>query len=199
MDPRQPFPPHPKPLLQPQPPFQPPPQPQPPPQAPFSQRLILRPLSTTWPQLPPLPRLTNLLLPSDTTPSSHLRRLIIQGKDVNLISILIAASEYLNHRVVDCGDLSVTLKSRDPQLQKSLTLREFVIAFSAYHDVLCTAYPHRCQELGQYLLYVSELSVRYRGTIFYDYHKAFSAKTAAILEADNVIINWATPDMDIFN
>ncbi|MGH0174107.1 UNVERIFIED_CONTAM: hypothetical protein FKN15_067212 [Acipenser sinensis] len=54
--------------------------------------------------------------------SSHLHCLIIQGKDVNCVSILIAASEYLDNRVVDCGDLSVTLKSRYPRLLKSLTL-----------------------------------------------------------------------------
>ncbi|MGH0149033.1 UNVERIFIED_CONTAM: hypothetical protein FKN15_046185 [Acipenser sinensis] len=81
--------------------------------------------------------------------SFYLLRLIIQGKDVNLVSISIAASKYLNYRVVDCGDLSVTLKSCDPQLLKSLTLGEFVITFSAYRDVLCTAYPHRRQELDQ--------------------------------------------------
>ncbi|XP_041116017.1 olfactory receptor 10G4-like [Polyodon spathula] len=117
----------------------------------------------------------NTVMPTFMFPS-HLRHLIIQGKNVNLISILIAASKYLVHRVVDCGNLSITLMSRDPRLLKSLTFGEFVITFSAYRDVFCTAYPHRRQELDQYLLYISKLSVRYRGTIFYDYHKDFSTK-----------------------
>ncbi|MGH0129299.1 UNVERIFIED_CONTAM: hypothetical protein FKN15_004778 [Acipenser sinensis] len=132
-------------------------------------------------QLQQLPPFLNPAAPSSSfrchSISSHLCTLIIQSKDINLVYILTAVSENLDHRVVDCGDLSATLKSRDHHLfsiQPTLTgARSWI----------------RCQEL----------SVRYRGTIFYNYHKAFSAKATAILEADNVIINWATLDMDLFN
>ncbi|MGH0126580.1 UNVERIFIED_CONTAM: hypothetical protein FKN15_076180 [Acipenser sinensis] len=62
--------------------------------------------------------------------SPKIRKQITEGKDVNLVSILIASSEFLDHRVVDCGDVSVPLKSRDPRLQKSLSVGEFVLAFS---------------------------------------------------------------------
>ncbi|XP_058842486.1 uncharacterized protein LOC131697467 [Acipenser ruthenus] len=130
--------------------------------------------------------------------SPKIRKLIIEGKDVNLVSILIASSEFLDHRVVDCGDVSVTLKSRDPRLQKSLSVGEFVLAFSVYRDILCSVYPHRLQELNQYLFLVVELSVRYGGTLFYQYHRAFSAKAAATLSADNRIVDWSRSDPDLF-
>ncbi|MGH0126256.1 UNVERIFIED_CONTAM: hypothetical protein FKN15_004559 [Acipenser sinensis] len=100
----------------------------------------------------------------------------------------------LDHRVVDCGDVSVTLKSRDPRLQKSLSVGEFVLAFSIYRDILCSVYPHRLQELNQYLFLVVELAVHYGGALFYQYHRAFSAT----LSADNRIIDWSRSDTDLF-
>ncbi|MGH0117662.1 UNVERIFIED_CONTAM: hypothetical protein FKN15_041854 [Acipenser sinensis] len=130
--------------------------------------------------------------------SPKIRKRIIEGKDVNLVAILIASSEFLDHRVVDCGDVSVTLKSRDPRLQKSLSVGEFVLAFSIYRDILCSVYPHRLQELNRYLFLVVELSVRYGGTLFYQYHRAFSAKAAATLSADNRIVDWSSSDPDLF-
>ncbi|MGH0169385.1 UNVERIFIED_CONTAM: hypothetical protein FKN15_059570 [Acipenser sinensis] len=130
--------------------------------------------------------------------SPKIRKQIIEGKDVNLVSILIASSEFLDHRVVDCGDVSVTLKSRDPRLQKGLSVGEFVLAFSIYRDILCSVYPHRLQELNQYLFLVVELSVRYGGTLFYQYHRAFSAKAAATLSDDNRIVDWSHSDPDLF-
>ncbi|MGH0137612.1 UNVERIFIED_CONTAM: hypothetical protein FKN15_020296 [Acipenser sinensis] len=123
----------------------------------------------------------------------NIHKQIIEGKDVNLVSILIAMSEFLDYRVVDCGDLSVTLKSHDPHLG------EFVLAFSIYRDVLSSTYPHRQLELDQCLFYIMELSIRYGGTMFYEYHKAFSAKAASILSADNHIVDGSSPDLDLFN
>ncbi|MGH0170760.1 UNVERIFIED_CONTAM: hypothetical protein FKN15_059662 [Acipenser sinensis] len=123
--------------------------------------------------VPPVPppefNLSSATVASSSSPraiTSHsispkIRKLIIEGKDVNLVSILIASSEFLDHRVVDCGDVSVTLKSRDPRLQKSLSVGEFVLAFSIYRDILCSVYPYRLQELNQYLFLVVELAVRY--------------------------------------
>ncbi|MGH0163211.1 UNVERIFIED_CONTAM: hypothetical protein FKN15_053868 [Acipenser sinensis] len=105
--------------------------------------------------------------------SANIGKHIIKGKNINLVSILIATSEFLDHRVINCGDLSVTLKSRDPRLLKNLTLGEFVLAFSIYRDVLCSVYTHQRNELDQYLLYVVELY--------------------------NHIINWSSPDLDLFN
>ncbi|MGH0131084.1 UNVERIFIED_CONTAM: hypothetical protein FKN15_044996 [Acipenser sinensis] len=88
----------------------------------------------------------------------------------------------------------IEVKSSNPHLLKNLTLGEFVLAFSIFRDVLCTAYPHRWEEQDLYLAYVVESSVRYGSKMFFEYHKSFSAKAAAVLATDNVIVNWATPD-----
>ncbi|RXM37114.1 Multidrug resistance-associated protein 4 [Acipenser ruthenus] len=103
------------------------------------------------------------------TISSAVHRQIIEGKDVNLISVLIATAELIDHQVVCCGDFSVALKSSDPRLLENLTLGEFVLAFSIFRDVLCTAYRHGHEELALYLTYVVELSVRYGCTMFLEY------------------------------
>ncbi|MGH0123235.1 UNVERIFIED_CONTAM: hypothetical protein FKN15_011700 [Acipenser sinensis] len=60
------------------------------------------------------------------------------------------------------------------------------------------AAPLRLQELNQYLFLVVELAVRYGGALFYQYHRAFSAKAAATLSADNRIIDWSRSDTDLF-
>ncbi|RXM37000.1 hypothetical protein EOD39_11300 [Acipenser ruthenus] len=104
----------------------------------------------------------------------------------------------MDQRTVTCGDVSVTLKSTYPRLLKNLTMA-FVMAFSAFTDVLCSTFPHRREELNHYLAYTIELAVRYGGTILYDYHKSFSAKAAAVLGTDNIVINWARPDIDLFH
>ncbi|MGH0120666.1 UNVERIFIED_CONTAM: hypothetical protein FKN15_068241 [Acipenser sinensis] len=108
-------------------------------------------------------------------------------------------SEFLDNRVVDCGDLQVTLKTRDPRLLKNLTLGEFILAFAIYRDVLFSVYPNRREERDSYEFYIVELSVSYGGTIFFNYHKSFSAKAAAILASDNRIIDWLQPDLEPFN
>ncbi|RXM30667.1 Transmembrane protein 212 [Acipenser ruthenus] len=134
--------------------------------------------------------------PQHTTGSRHmtvspaLRKQIIEGKDVNLVLMLIATSELIHQQTVSCGNVSVTLKFTDPRLLKNLTMGEFVMAFSAFTDVLCSAFPHRREELNHYLAYTVELAVRYGGTMFYDYHKNFSAKAATVLGTDNIVINW---------
>lgn len=81
------------------------------------------------------------------------------------------------------------LKPRDPILLKNLTLGEIILAFAIFRDVLCSVYPNRRQELDSYEFYIVALSVRYGGTMFFDYDKFFSAKAAAILASDNHI-DW---------
>ncbi|MGH0166086.1 UNVERIFIED_CONTAM: hypothetical protein FKN15_051758 [Acipenser sinensis] len=54
------------------------------------------------------------------------------------------------------------------------------------------------QELNQYPFFTVELSVCYRGTMFYEYHCAFSAKAAATLSANNRIVDWSRSDPDLF-
>lgn len=67
---------------------------------------------------------------------SHQRSQIIAGDYVNLVKILLVP-ELSDGHVVDWCDVSVMLKDNDPQLSKTLTLAEFIVAFGVYRDVIC--------------------------------------------------------------
>ncbi|XP_040264700.1 myomegalin-like [Bufo bufo] len=93
----------------------------------------------------------------------NLKRDILAGKDVNLASVLIAAQDGPENRVINCGDVSVVLRAK-------LSIPEFVLAFSLFRDIVCTAQPERREELDTYLYLVTDLGHKYGGSAFYDYH-----------------------------
>ncbi|XP_063289463.1 uncharacterized protein LOC134573609 [Pelobates fuscus] len=147
----------------------------------------------------PLPtsRATNIINPIHLIPQS-LRRDIIEGKDVNLASLLIASQDVVENRAYTFEDLSVVMKSRDPRLNRKLNIPEFVLAFGLYRDVICTTFPLRREELDLYLHKVIELAYKYGGYAFYDYHKSFSSRSAASLSQYNTITDWAQLDTELF-
>jgi len=130
--------------------------------------------------------------------SHQLRSQIVAGNDVNLIKILLC-SEMSEKRVVDCGDVSVMLKDSDPRLSKMLTLAEFNVAFGVYRDVICEIYPSRRAELDTYLAIISDLALTYGGTLFYDYHKSFSAKAAMFIQRFNQRLDWSVVDLTLIS
>ena len=52
--------------------------------------------------------------------------------------------------------------------------------FSKYKNIVCEALPNRRVELDQYERVIVEMGTQFGGTRFYDYHKAFLAKAAAL-------------------
>ena len=80
--------------------------------------------------------------PAAAIPDS-LRNQILTGQDVNLVKILLCASEPADKRFVDCGNFTVVLKDSDPRLSKTLTMAEFNVAFSVFRDTICEMYPQR--------------------------------------------------------
>lgn len=130
--------------------------------------------------------------------SHQLRSQIVAGNDVNLVKILLC-SEMSEKRVVDCGDVSVMLKDSDPRLSKMLTLAEFNVAFGVYRDVICEVYPSRRAELDTYLAIISDLALTYGGTLFYDYHKSFSAKAAMFIQRFNQRLDWSVVDLTLIS
>ncbi|KAM4688946.1 uncharacterized protein O3C94_007053 [Discoglossus pictus] len=96
------------------------------------------------------------------------------------------------------GDISVTVKAKDPRLQRKLTVTEFVLAFGIFRDVICSVFPHRRQELDDHLHLIVDLAYRYGGFAYYDYHRSFAAKAAATLSQFNLHVNWALMDHDLF-
>lgn len=131
--------------------------------------------------------------------STQLRNQIIAGKDVNLALLLIPNNESTaEYRRVDFDGVEYVLKPGDPRLSRSLTLGEFIMAFSRYKNIVCEALPHRRTELDHYERDIVEMANQFGGTRFYDYHKAFSAKAAALLHQQHIKVDWSIRDNNLF-
>lgn len=129
--------------------------------------------------------------------SPSLQRQITEGKDVNLSSLLIPNYDCpQNHTVVtDNIEFNVVGKP-DPRLNRQLSIQEFIKAFGKYKRVMCSTYPERQQELDAYQDDIIEISNFYNSK-FYDYHKMFSAKAAAILREKHIKVDWSKRDRDL--
>lgn len=99
--------------------------------------------------------------------------------------------------MVECGDVTLFLKTSDPRLPRNLSFSEFVIAFGIYRDILCQAFPDRREELDLYLAMLADFNQRYGGTLFYEYHKSLSAKSASFITLQNTLIDWTITDTDL--
>ena len=133
--------------------------------------------------------------------SPHLKSQILAGNDINLVKILLSSSEtgLGEKRIVECGDVSVCLKDTDSRLSKDLTMTEFNVAFGVYRDIICEAFPDRRAELDTYLAIISDLSMSYGGTLFYEYHKSFSAKAALFIQKFNQRVDWSLVDLALIS
>ncbi|XP_044125174.1 mucin-5AC-like [Bufo gargarizans] len=154
-------------------------------------------ISAIPPDVAGRPSATPQIAPSHFVPE-HIKKDILAGKDVNLASILIASQDISENRVINCGEVSVVLKAKDARLNRKLSVSEFVLAFSLYRDVVCSAQPNRREELDTYLYRIADLGHKYGGSAFYDYHRSFSAKAAAALHQFQFMSNWADLDMELF-
>ena len=131
-------------------------------------------------------------LPFVETVSPSLRRQIIEGKDINLASLLIPY--YTGPNLCDTTDKS----KPDPRLQKILTIGEFIQAFGIYKSIMCEPFPQRRQELDLYERDIIDMASKYGGSAFYTYHKLFSAKAAAHLRYQNIPVDWSIRNNTLF-
>ncbi|KAL2081723.1 hypothetical protein ACEWY4_023576 [Coilia grayii] len=130
--------------------------------------------------------------------SPSLRQQILSGTDVDLSSLLSVFSEPNVSRDVDCGPLTLTLKTTGPA-SRILSFPEFALAFSRYTEVVCSIFPHRRRELNNYFNIIAGLAVSYGGTHFYTYHRLLSAKCAARVGLWNQCPYWGVLDLELHN
>ena len=123
-------------------------------------------------------------LPQMDLLSPSLRKSIIEGKDVNLASLLIPYYEL------------ETKDKEDARLKKSLSISEFVTAFGKYKRVMCQAFPNRREELDCYEANIISIYNVY-GDKFYEYHKLFSLKSANALAIHKIKVDWSAKDRDL--
>lgn len=91
------------------------------------------------------------------------------------------------------------LKDSDPRLSKTLTLAEFCVAFGVYRDCVCEVYPQRREELDSYMAIIADLARSYGGSLFYEYHKSFSAKAALHIQKFNQRLDWSVVDLSLIS
>lgn len=112
------------------------------------------------------------------------RKQVLEGKDVNLICLLIPSY------VVPSISKD---KNKDKRLNKKLTIQEFIIAFGVYKRIMCQAYNWRRAELDAYEAHIIDMASSYPDH-FYEYHKLFSAQCAIALEQHKLKIDWSQGD-----
>lgn len=157
---------------------------------------VLTPAFTLASAQPAPPQGRSFIAQAVASVSPTLRANIVNGKDINLASLLLPAAP-IDRQLVNCGDVSVILKSSDPRLLKNLSFGEFVVAFGVFRDVLCGTFPDRRAELDNYLAMLADFHLRYGGTLFYEYHKSFSAKAASHVSLFNLRLDWSVVDTEL--
>ena len=131
--------------------------------------------------------------------SPSLERQILEGKDVNLASLLIPNYECPQTHTITTNSLEVNVPGKpDVRLNRALTIQEFIKAFGKYKRVMSAVYPARREELDAYAEDIVDISNFY-GPKFYDYHKMFSAKAAALLTKLKRKVEWSKRDRDILS
>ncbi|CAC5420918.1 unnamed protein product [Mytilus coruscus] len=114
--------------------------------------------------------------------STGLQKQIIQGKDINLASLLIPSFESPQSQTILAHSMEINVGNKpDPRLNRQLTIQEFIKAFGKFKRVMTSAFPGRRFELDAYEEDIIEISNFY-GQKFYDYHKLFSAKASTLLQ-----------------
>lgn len=126
-------------------------------------------------------------LPFVETVPPQLRKDIVKGKDINLITLLLPY-----YKVVGSSD------KPDPRLRKQLTIAEFIQAFGIYKNIMCEAIEARRNELDLYERDIIDMAVKYGGSGFYEYHLQFSMKAAAHLKYNNTPVDWSVRDNSLF-
>ncbi|CAG2251241.1 unnamed protein product [Mytilus edulis] len=121
----------------------------------------------------------------------NVRKQILEGKYINLATLLNNQENVQDYKTVDESDGSVLLiKHRDPRLQRNLSIQEFLEAFNIYKNIICEKQDRRI-EFDMYIQDVIDISARYKGPVFYEYHEAFANKVAAIKLTHGKVVDWS--------
>lgn len=115
-------------------------------------------------------------LPYVETIAPKLRQAIVEGKDINLAMLLMPPAHYFEAKDTYKKD------KPDPRLYRMLSIEEFISAFGTYKNIMCEQFPHRRAELDLYERDVVDMSTRYGGSAFYEYHKQLALDRRHILK-----------------
>ena len=81
------------------------------------------------------------------------------------------------------------VKPRDVRLHRGLSIQEFLAAFTIYRNVICET-SNRGNEFDLYLQDIIDIASKYKGNVFYQYHKSFAMKVATIKLTRCLAVDW---------
>ena len=139
-------------------------------------------------------------LPLVETVAPNIRQSIIQGKDVNLASLLIPSySGPCSDVYEENTNISLCHQVKpDHRLNRSLNIGEFIQAFGIYKSIMCSTFPSRRMELDLYERDIVDMASKYPGKGFYEYHKQFSLIAASQLKYNNILVDWSVRNNTLF-
>lgn len=127
-------------------------------------------------------------LPQMELISPSFRKNIVEGKDVNLASLIILYSEVRSSEKEKDKD--------DYRLKRNLTKTEFLTSFRKYQRIMSQVFPNRREELDMYEANIIDIFNVY-GERFYEYHKLFSLKSANALAIHQIKVDCSVRDRDL--
>ncbi|CAC5382412.1 unnamed protein product [Mytilus coruscus] len=129
----------------------------------------------------------------------NVRKQILEGKSINLATLLNNQENVQDYKTVDESDGSVLLiKHRDPRLQRNLSIQEFLEVFNIYKNIICEKQDRRI-EFDMYIQAVIDISAKYKDPVFYEYHKAFANKIAAFKLTHDKVVDWSIRDEKLYS
>lgn len=138
------------------------------------------------------------MFPHIRSVTSTQRQNIIEGKYINLASLLVSPDSTPEYKQVNIDGTVVFAKPKDLRLQRNLNIQEFIEAFTVYKNIVCET-SDRMREFDMYLQDIIDMSVKYKGCAFYEYHKAFANKVAIIKQTKGLIVDWSVRDEKLYS
>ncbi|VDI12503.1 Hypothetical predicted protein [Mytilus galloprovincialis] len=139
------------------------------------------------------------MFPHMQTVSQTQRQNIKEGKYINLVSLLIPVNENQSDtQQIEADGSILLLKPKDHRLQRDLSIHEYIEAFNIYKNIVCE-FEDRRVELDMFLQDIIEMATKFKGNLFYEYHKAFAKKVAAIKLTKGLTVDWSIRDEKLYS
>jgi hypothetical protein len=120
----------------------------------------------------------------------------IEGKNINLASLVLPPSNNHDIRQIEADGHYCRCKNCSSAMGSFLA--KFIEAFNMFKNIICGIEDRRV-ELDNYLQDIIDMAVKFKGKAFYEYHKAFAKKAAAIKQIKGLTIDWAVRDDKLYN
>ncbi|CAC5421700.1 unnamed protein product [Mytilus coruscus] len=118
---------------------------------------------------------------------------------VSAVFLLIPAHENSSDaQQIEADGSILRFKSKDHRLQRDLSIQEYIEAFNIFKNIVCE-FEDRRVELEIFLQDIIEMATKFKGNIFYEYHKAFAKKAAAIKLTKGLTTDWSIRDEKLYS